>query len=292
MFPRLREELAGGDPDSRKHAFAILSRAEDAGSLPVFLRLLDDAAFRAATLALLSRFDDPEVPRALLDRFEELSPEDRSRALNTLTSRRSFALSLLQAVADGRLKRDRLTSFHVRQLTELRDEEVDRRVLAAWGRITATPAEKLARIARLEKTFGEAPLWAYDGRSGRQHFQKLCQQCHRLGDEGANIGPDLAGAGKRGARYLLENVIDPSAVVGTDYRLTVLATRKGALIAGLIVRETPSALAVHTVTGEVVVEKADILRRETGESSLMPEGLLESLNDREQIELLKFLTSL
>src|SRR5438067_4693393 len=45
MFPRLREVLAdaSGDAESRKHAFAVLSRAQDRASLPVFLRLLDEA---------------------------------------------------------------------------------------------------------------------------------------------------------------------------------------------------------------------------------------------------------
>ncbi len=294
MFPRLRGVLAagGGDPASRQHAFSILSRASDPGSLPVFLRLLDDGAFRSRAIGLIARFDAPEVSEALLSRFEKLSTEDRSAALNALTGRATFARALLDAVAAGRLKRDRLTAFHVRQLAELRDAEVDRRVLAAWGRIVPTPAEKQAQMARLEKTFEEAPLWAYEARAGRRHFEKLCMQCHRLGDGGANIGPDLTGAGKHGIRYFLENTIDPNAVVGTDYRLTTIATRKGGLISGLIVRETPATLAIHTVAGEVVAAKEDILRRETSENSLMPEGLLESLNDREQLELLKFLMSL
>ncbi len=294
MFPRLRAELAdpGRDAASRKHAFAILSRASDAGSLPIFLRLLDDDAFRSQAIRLIGRFDAAEVPEALISRFETLSPENRSAALNALTGRATFARALLDAVAAGKLKRERLTSFHVRQLAELRDAEVDRRVRSTWGTIVPTPAEKQAQMARLEKTFQEAPLWAFDGRAGRRHFEKICMQCHRLGDGGANIGPDLTGAGKHGIRYFLENTIDPNAVVGTDYRLTTIATRKGEFISGLIVRETPATLAIHTVAGEVVAEKADILRRETSESSLMPEGLLGSLNDREQIELLKFLTSL
>ena len=41
----------------------------------------------------------------------------------------------------------------------------------------------------------------------------------------------------------------------------------------------------------VVVPKSEIRQRTLSDRSLMPEGLLESLNDREQIELLKYLTS-
>jgi putative heme-binding domain-containing protein len=294
MFPRLREVLAAAsaEPAARRHAFAILDRASNPGSLPVFLQLLDDGAFRMQAIRSTARFDSPEVSSALLSRFERLSVEERSAALNTLTSRVSFAHSLLDAVDAGHLGRDRLTSFHVRQLLALGDPETDRRVRSTWGTIVPTPAEKAVQMARLAKTFEEAPLWAYDSRAGREHFQKLCMQCHRLGEGGANVGPDLTGAGKHGVRYFIENSVDPNAVVGADYRLTVIVTRKGDLVSGLVVKDSPSSLAVHTVAGEVVVAKTDILRSETTESSLMPEGLLESLSEREQIELLKFLTSL
>src|SRR5204863_9560637 len=100
----------------RKHAFAVLSRAQDRASLPVFLGLLDDAAFCSPTINLVARFDAPEIPEALLSRFEKFTPAERSAVLNALTSRAKFAMSLLDAVAAGRLQRDQLTAFHVRQL--------------------------------------------------------------------------------------------------------------------------------------------------------------------------------
>ena len=294
VFPRMRAVLAstGADPAERRHAFAILERAGDPGALPIFLQLLDDDAFGLRAIRSLARYDAEEVPEALLGRIERFSIEKRAAALNTLTSGASFARALLDAVEAGRLEREILTSFHVRQLEALGDPETDRRVRSTWGTVAPTPAEKQARIARLQKTFEEAPLWAYDSTAGRAHFEKLCMQCHRLGDGGANVGPDLGGAGKHGVRYFLENTIDPNAVVGADYRLTVIVTRKGALASGLVVKESPDAVTLHTVAGQVVVAREDILRRETSESSLMPEGLLESLGEREQIELLKFLSSL
>ncbi|MBI2927515.1 MAG: dehydrogenase [Verrucomicrobia bacterium] len=293
MFPRLRETLAKATADTptRKHAFAVLSRAQDQAALPVFLRLLDDAAFRSPTINLLARFDAPEVAEALLSRFRHFSPPDRSAALNALTSRASFALALLDSVAAGRLKREDLTSFYIRQLTALKHAEVNQRVAATWGKLNQTPAEKQTQIARLEKVFNEAPLWAYDGGAGRQHFEKLCATCHVMQGEGTRVGPELTGAGKNGIRYFLENVIDPNAVIGADFQMTTLDLKKGDVISGLIVSETASALTVRTTTDQVVIPKSDIAERAKSELSLMPEGLLESLSDREQIELLKFLTS-
>lgn len=292
MFPRLREALAdhSAEPDLRRHAFEVLSRASDRSSLPVFLGLLGDNLFRSKAINLLARFDSSEISAALLQRFDSFSQTDRAAALNTLTSRASFALALLDAVASGKFKRDQLTAFNVRQLTELKNPEVDRRVTASWGRILATPAEKQVQIAKMERVFNEAPLWAFDARAGHEHFQKLCMQCHRLGNEGARIGPELTGSSRNGIRYFLENIIDPNAVIGADYQMTTVETKAGDVLSGLLVNETPAAVTIRTVTGDTTIAKTAITQRINSEKSMMPEGLLDSLNPREQIELLKFLT--
>jgi hypothetical protein len=73
--------------------------------------------------------------------------------------------------------------------------------------------------------------------------------------------------------------------------MATVETRGGESISGLLVNETSSAITLRTTMGDSVVAKSAIVQRETSEVSLMPEGLLESLNDREQIELLKLLTS-
>jgi hypothetical protein len=66
MFPRLRETLASASADagSRKHAFAVLSRAQDRASLPVFLRLLDDLDAAFARDQFAWSFDAPGSPRS------------------------------------------------------------------------------------------------------------------------------------------------------------------------------------------------------------------------------------
>lgn len=293
MFPRLRDTLSDikADAAARQHAFKILSRGPDKDSLTVFLGLLDDAKFRVPSINLLARFDTAAVSAALVSRYERFDAAERAAAMNTLVSRPAFAVELLDAVSGGKIKRDQLTAFHIRQLTELKNADVNARVTATWGRILQTPAEKQQLITTLEKTFNEAPLWAYDGGAGKAHFQKLCAPCHRIGEEGVRLGPELTGAGRNGIRYFLENVIDPNAVIGTDFQVTSVETRGGDMVSGLVVQETPSAVTVRTTVGESVIPKADIAKRETSEKSLMPEGLLESLRPREQIELLKFLTS-
>lgn len=72
--------------------------------------------------------------------------------------------------------------------------------------------------------------------------------------------------------------------------MTTVRTKRGEVISGLLLAETASALTLRTTTHQGVLAKSDITERAASELSLMPQGLLESLNDYEQIELLKFLT--
>jgi putative membrane-bound dehydrogenase-like protein len=292
-FPALRTTLADrkASKDERRHAFSVLSRAQDPASLPVFLDLLDDPEFRSAIIPLLARYDSPDIAPALVSRFSSWSPADQNAVLTTLSRRPAFALALLDAVTAGKISRIQLTSMHMRQLGELRNAEVDRRIAERWGRLQSSSTEKQSMIAALEKTFDEAPLWAYDAGAGRGHFQRLCSSCHVLGQDGNRIGPELSGAGRNGIRYFLENVLDPNAVIGTDFQLTTVETKSGDVVSGLVIQETGSALTLRTATEQRVIARNEVTRRDQSDRSLMPEGLLESLAPREQIELLKYLTS-
>ncbi len=292
QFPRLRTALANrsAPPVEREHALAVLGRGPDIPSLPLFLELIEEPALRKTILPVLARIDSPAVPATILRRFDSFALPDQAAALDTLTRRPSFARALLSAVSENRFKRDRLTAFHIRQLTQLKDPEIDQTIAATWGRTTPSPAEKLQLIDRFEKTFNEAPLWAYDGRAGRDHFQRLCASCHRFRGDGIQIGPELTGAEGHGIRYFLENIVDPDAVVGIDFQMTTLETRTGDVVSGLVTAEDNDSLTLRTTTESIKIQKLAVARRTPSNKSLMPAGLLESLTNREQLELLKYLT--
>ncbi len=292
-FSALRTTLANADAanDAREHAYTVLSRAQDAGSLDTFVALLDDRRFRARIIPLLARFESTKAAEALITRLDSFNTDERNAALNTLTSRPSFAKGLLTAIESGRVKRDAVNAFHIRQLTQLNNADISAAVTKTWGRVGTTEGEKKAQITSMEKVFTEAPLWAFDTSAGRKHFQTICASCHKLGEDGNRVGPDLTGSGKNGINYYLENIIDPNAVIGTDFQMTVVETKDGDLISGLLINESPDAITIRTTASEEKVAKAQIAKRQLSDKSLMPEGLLDTLNEREKIELLKYLTT-
>ena len=69
---------------------------------------------------------------------------------------------------------------------------------------------------------------------GRALFDRVCASCHKLYGSGGDIGPDLSGAGRDNLDYLLENLIDPSALVSADFRMVVVAMSDGRVLNGLV----------------------------------------------------------
>jgi len=293
VIARMRAALADDKaPVAARHtAFDLLKRIGDTEATSLFARLLDVDEFRSAVIPLLARSADPATATALIQRFEKFSESDRNAALTTLASRAALALPLLHAVKDGRFDRKRLSAFQVRQMRNLHDAELDKLLDQTWGKVNESSAAMKATIARLQKSYQEAPLWAFDAGAGKQIFQQVCAVCHAMNGVGGKLGPDLAGSWRNGVSYFLENIVDPNAVVGEQFQLNVITRRDGTVLSGIVEQDSGSAITIRTITEAVIVPKGEIKERQKLAQSLMPPGLLEALPERKVIELLKFLMS-
>ena len=274
----------------RQTALNLLKRARDPAAVPLYIRLIDDDAFRSAVIPLLAGADDTAAAIGIMRHFNQLGDADRATALATLTSHATQGMTLLNGVREGMFDKKNLTALHVRQLRNLRDANVDTLLDLVWGRTSDSSADVQAAIARYKKTYAEAPRWAYSAAAGRETFQQLCATCHTYDGQGGKLGPDLTGSWRNGLDYFIENIVDPNAVVGADFQLNLITKRDGSVISGMVERETESALVVRTATETLNVPKSQIASREVSPQSLMPPGLLQALPDRAVIELLMFLT--
>ena len=124
------------------------------------------------------------------------------------------------------------------------------------------------------------------------HFQKLCASCHSPQNQNIEIAPKLQGPGAKGIDYAVENIIDPNAVIGKDYQARVIRTSDGQVITGLAQAQSDSSISIRTATETIQVDKSEIEEFKISENSFMPMGLLDTLDERQRIELLKYLLSL
>jgi putative membrane-bound dehydrogenase-like protein len=132
---------------------------------------------------------------------------------------------------------------------------------------------------------------------GRKLFfdaaKSLCLKCHRLGEQGERIGPDLTGVGGRFARiYLIESILAPSRTIAPSFATLVLALKNGQVLTGVKIAETETTLTLADNQGEKhLLAKADIEEHRPSPLSTMPEGLEKRFTEEEFIDLVAFLVS-
>jgi putative heme-binding domain-containing protein len=131
---------------------------------------------------------------------------------------------------------------------------------------------------------------------GRQVFlskKAACSSCHRVGNEGALIGPDLSKVGKiRAPRDLLESVVYPSASFARGYESYSIATDSGKVYSGIISRETADSVFLRSAQREEIrIGRASIEQLAPNKVSIMPQGFDKLLTAKELRDLFAFLQS-
>ncbi len=293
VFPRMRSTLtnAKAPVDQRRKALDILVRGRDAEAAPALKLALKQPELRGPALRALTAYDDPGIPASVLALYSGLPDAEKRDAINTLASRPTFALALLDAIGSDKIPRTDLHAYNVRQLRSFNNKQLIERIRSVWGEIRETSQDKKKEIARYKAALKPARLKAADRSHGRLVFTKTCATCHTLFGEGEKVGPDITGSNRANLDYILENVVDPSAVLGKDYRMTMAALVDGRVVSGLVTKETDSALTIRTINDTLIVAKDDIDERKLSEISMMPKKLLEPLKPNEVRDLIAYLAS-
>eukprot|EP00913_Durusdinium_trenchii_P013350 g12531.t1 len=293
ILPRMRELLTDAKQPlkKRRDALAILVRGRDTEAAPSFQAVVKVPALRGGAIRALAAYDHPATPKTILAEYKKLTEEEKRDAVNTLVARPDYALALLNAVRNNTVPRTDLHAYNIRQLLRFKNAELKKQIQDVWGNIRETSADKKKRIALLKQQLTTAALKRGDRGNGRRLFAKTCASCHTLFGEGGKVGPDITGSNRTNLDYILENIIDPSAVLGRDYRMSVIATKSGRVISGLIKKETDSAITVRTINDTVVIAKDDIDDRTISKQSIMPEKLLDNLKPAEIRDLVAYLGS-
>jgi len=277
--------------DQRRNALVVLLRRGKPDLLPILKALVADRAVRTDALRGLAAFDDPAVPDLVLKTYPTLSDTEKEDAVQTLAARSAWALKLLDAVEAGSVPRRDVSVFVARQMQGLKDKRVADRLTAVWGQLQPASAQRTTLTKKYKELLSDAAVAKADAGTGRQVYAKNCAACHKLYDEGGDVGPALTGSQLSNLDYLLENVLDPSAVVPNDYRVVVIDMLDGRRINGIVRAETDKAVTVRTANETLVLPKSEIDARATSKLSMMPEGLFDKLSEQEVKDLVAYLRS-
>src|SRR5262249_50411092 len=221
--------------------------------------------------------------------YNSFHPVERPAVIETLAMRPSFAAGLLDQIAAGRIPASDLSALQARQIRSFGDDKLTARLAEVWGELRDSPEEKQQLIAQLKRDLTSEPLQAADTRHGRGVFQTTCANCHKLFGAGGAIGPDLTGSGRHNLDYLLSNIVDPSAVVNKDFRMSVLRMSDGRVLNGLIMSQDQERVVLQTAKEQLALMRSEIDEIKLTTLSPMPEGMLQPLKPDQIRDLVAYL---
>jgi len=173
---------------------------------------------------------------------------------------------------------------------------------ASEGRVSREAQAALAAFEASEAA--KDPLAAYrdcisggDPEAGEQIFttraELSCVRCHRVGNNGGEVGPALTDIAKtKDSRYLLEAIVNPDAKIAENFETTVILTEDDEVLTGIVKQESGEQVSLITPEGKVIdIAKADIAVRKKGKSS-MPSDLTKHMTRRQLRDLVAYLSSL
>jgi putative membrane-bound dehydrogenase-like protein len=275
----LKKLVLDGSADRvrREKGLSSLVHKMPAGLRDTLDPLLEDIALRSAAIKALARFDDAKIPPRLLGLYDKLPADEREDVRQTLASRPTFALALLNAVARKQIDSKDLSTVIVRQMLALKNKQVSDRVEEVWGTIRPVAERKAELTKKYRNLLTAESIKTADAVKGKALFTKNCASCHKLFGEGGTVGPDLTGSQRANLEYLLENVLDPSAIVAKEFQATVIATTAGRTITGIVKAESDKTLTIQTANETLTLPKDEIEARVQSKMSMMPEGILEQM---------------
>lgn len=157
-----------------------------------------------------------------------------------------------------------------------------------------------ARTKTLGSTIQGAELLALSGNveHGRSLFLTAtgmqCRNCHKVGDQGKTLGPDLTHIGKKySPAEILENILEPSKKIDPKFQTWLVQTDDGKVQSGVLVERTDQQVTLRDAAGKDIRVNTDQIELMVAQKkSLMPEMQLRGLTPQDAADLLAWLASL
>jgi putative membrane-bound dehydrogenase-like protein len=243
-----------------------------------------DAQRQAEVIAAIAQSGAENAPLIFRQAWEGLSPGLRQQVVDAWLSRQAWTTDLLERLEREDLPRGTLDLTQQARLLQHPQEALARRAQALFARPTR-PQEILHRYRPALQLDGD-PL------RGRVVFIDHCANCHRRGEMGHDVGPNLASVLNHSPEKLLTNILDPNVDIQPGYHSFTCLLETGEVLVGVLSGESTHSLTLTQANGVVrTILRSEIDALKNSGISLMPEGLEEKISPDAMADLLAFLRS-
>ena len=274
------------DVSARKTALRSLLAQQNEQVSMELVELLDDPELCLDAIRGYASIENASAPGILLGRYENYDDSLKRAVIETLATRKGYAVALLTAIESGKIQHKEIPAHVARSLDVLLGD----RFVKVFGEVEDLSADRAKLMAKYKAMCTPEAMEKADASRGRAVFAKTCASCHLMYGEGGKVGPDLTGSNRANLDYILLNSVDPSYDVPDGYKMVLIQTIDGRLINGVVAEEDARRVVLKTVEQpEVVIAKEDIEARKISSKSMMPDGQLEQMKPQEMLDLIKYL---
>ncbi len=268
-------------------SFGEVKREE---AVPVLLKLATsdgETDLRRAAFASLGAYDSADIATATLAALPGLPEPIRPAAFTLLASRSAWTDSLIAALQSGALPLSLVPGDVADQLRSHSVESVRTAAAKLFPAPGTDGVDYGAKIAAVEAALKKGPGSPY---AGEALYEQRCASCHKLFFKGGNIGPELTAYQRDDLGTMLISIVNPNVEIREGYQFITVKTKDGRAIGGFQVDRDNQVTVLRGLDGQdVTLSSAEIESVEPMGRSLMPEGLLEGLDDQQLRDLFAYL---
>ena len=281
---RMTSDVNASIPE-RVAAVRVLGQYDD--DLPLLSGILSPQQppeLQGAALESMGRLKSPRIPAILLANPRSLVPGLRAQAFGILMSRDAWRDELLLALESKQLVPTDLDATSRQRLLVHKSQAVRERAAKLLAVDLNTDRVKLvSEYLPVVRAGGDAQF-------GSQVFAKRCSQCHKLGDVGHAVGPDLVSLTDKSAEALMTAILDPNRAVEAKFQTFTAVTKSGVIHNGILATETASSLTLRAAEGkEITLLRSELEDLQSSTKSLMPEGLEKELKPEDAAALIAYI---
>ncbi len=286
---------AGAEDRERLDFIRVFGEITNPNAIQTLLNVVandTDETRRAAALLSLQSYNNPAIAEQIIQHHNALPEALFSAAQSLLASRRDWAKQFLAAIESGAIDVAVVPTEVQRQLLLHNDEVIESLVKNIFGEIAGATTQQMQ--ARLEELDGmlQAAQGAGNPYTGKELYKTECGKCHKLFTEGGNVGPDLTTFKRDDIRGILLNVVNPSAEIRKGFENYTVFTDDGRIVTGFLSDQDNQVVVLRGVDGQnIVVPREAIDEMVVNPKSVMPEGILDKLNDEQIKHLFAYLRS-